>query len=55
VRFSNFIQPDPLGYARLDGATRQESEQALEVLYELCRMLQSHRIDGVEEGSPAAR
>jgi hypothetical protein len=26
VRFSNFIKRDPLGYARLDGATGQKSE-----------------------------
>ena len=55
VRFSNFIKRDPLGYARLDGATGQKSEQALEVLYKPCRMLQSHRVDRVEERPPAAR
>ena len=55
MRLGNFVQRDSLGYARLDGATGQQTEQALQVLPEPGRMLQPHRIDGIEERSPSAR
>ena len=49
VRLDNFIQRDPLGDARLDRGTGQQSEKALQVLPEPLRMLQPHRVDGVEK------
>jgi hypothetical protein len=55
VRLDNFIQRDPLGDARLDGGTGQQSEKTLQVLPEPLGMLQPHRVDGVERGSPSAR
>ena len=55
MRFSNFIQRDPRGDARLDSATDQQSEQVLQVLHKPSRMLQPRRVDRIEERPPAAR
>src|SRR6516165_9276646 len=54
VRLGNLIQRDPLCDARVDGATGQQSEQALKVLPEPRGMLQPHRVDGIETGPPSA-
>src|SRR5262249_36516525 len=55
VRLGNFIQRDPLGDPRRDGATGQQSEQVAQVRPEPCWMLQPRRFDGVEAGSPSTR
>src|SRR5262245_13262709 len=51
----DFIEGDPFGDARPDGATRQQIEELLQVLFEPGRMSCPHHIDGVEAGTLAAR